>query len=102
VDATVEKKKPMVVASYSVPETSENFCERGGRFGSHSSNESMAPVFYKKLAFVTWVNAGVRALDIRDPYHPKEVGYFIPAGRNRQALHQDQWARCVQDCDTEQ
>jgi hypothetical protein len=78
VDATVEKK-PMVVASYSVPEIIENFCERGGRFGSHSSNESMAPVFYKKLAFVTWFNAGVRALDIRDPYHPKEVGYFIPA-----------------------
>jgi hypothetical protein len=21
----------------------------------------------------------VRALDIRDPYHPKEVGYFIPS-----------------------
>jgi hypothetical protein len=28
---------------------------------------------------VTWFNAGVRAIDIRDPYHPKEVGYFIPA-----------------------
>ena len=24
-------------------------------------------------------NAGVRALDIRDPYRPREVGYFIPA-----------------------
>jgi hypothetical protein len=78
VDATVETK-PMVVASYSVSEENENFCERGGRFGSHSSNESMAPVFYRKLAFVTWFNAGVRAVDIRDPYHPKEVGYFIPA-----------------------
>jgi hypothetical protein len=78
VDATVETK-PMVVASYSVSEASGNFCERGGRFGSHSSNESMAPVFFRKLAFVTWFNAGVRAIDIRDPYHPKEVGYFIPA-----------------------
>jgi hypothetical protein len=78
VDATVETK-PMVVSSYSVPEASGKFCERGGRFGSHSSNESMAPVFFRKLAFVTWFNAGVRAIDIRDPYHPKEVGYFIPA-----------------------
>ena len=58
--------------------TAGNFCERGGRFGSHSSNESMAPVFYGKLAFVTWFNAGVRAIDIRNPYRPKEVGYFIP------------------------
>lgn len=77
VDATVEAK-PMVVSSYTVPESSGNFCQRGGRFGSHSSNESMAPVFFQKLAFVTWFNAGVRAIDIRDPYHPKGVGYFIP------------------------
>ena len=35
-------------------------------------------MFHKKLAFVTWFNAGVRAVDIRDPYTPKEVGYFIP------------------------
>jgi hypothetical protein len=39
----------------------------------------MAPVFYKKMAFISFFNAGVRALDIRDPYHPAEVGYFIPA-----------------------
>ncbi len=49
------------------------------RFGAHSSNESMAPVFHKKLAFITYFNAGVRALDMRNPYQPKEVGYFIPA-----------------------
>ena len=59
--------------------TPGNFCERGGRFGAHSSNESMAPVFYGKLAFVTFFNAGVRAIDIRNPYQPKEAGYFIPS-----------------------
>jgi hypothetical protein len=78
VDVTVETR-PMVISNFNVPEASGNFCERGGRFGAHSSNESMAPVFYKKLAFVTWFNAGVRAIDVRDPFHPKEVGYFIPA-----------------------
>ena len=73
------RAKPMVVSNYTVPEESGHFCERGGRFGAHSSNESMAPVFYKKVAFVTWFNAGVRAIDMRDPYGPKEIGYFIPA-----------------------
>jgi hypothetical protein len=29
--------------------------------------------------FVTFFNGGVRAIDIRDPYHPQEAGYFIPA-----------------------
>jgi hypothetical protein len=77
-DVTTESR-PMMISSYTVPEASGHFCSRGGRFGSHSSNESMAQVFYKKLAFIAFFNAGVRALDIRDPYHPKEVGYFIPS-----------------------
>jgi len=77
-DVTVENK-PQMVSNYTVPEASGNFCERGGRFGSHSSNESMAPVFYKKVALIAWFNAGVRAIDVRDPYHPKEIGYFIPS-----------------------
>ena len=38
----------------------------------------MDPVFYKKVAFIAFFNAGVRALDIRNPYSPKEIGYFIP------------------------
>lgn len=77
-DVTIENR-PMMISSYTVPEASGNFCERGGRFGSHSSNESMDPVYYEKMAFIAFFNAGVRALDIRDPYHPKEVGYFIPS-----------------------
>ena len=71
--------RPMMVSNWTVPEASGNFCQRGGRFGAHSSNESMEPVYYKKMAFIAFFNAGVRALDVRDPYHPVEVGYFIPA-----------------------
>lgn len=78
VDVTIEAH-PMVISNFQVPWASGNFCSRGGRFGTHASNESMAPVFYKKLAFLSYFNAGVRAVDIRDPYHPKEVGYFIPS-----------------------
>jgi len=78
VDATIEKD-PMVISNFQVNEESGHFCDRGGRFGSHSANESMAPVYYKKVALVSWFNAGIRAIDVRDPYHPKEIGYFIPA-----------------------
>lgn len=77
-DITAETR-PFNISSYTVAEASGNFCSRGGRFGSHSSNESMAPVFYKRVVFIAFFNAGVRALDIRDPYHPKEIGYYIPA-----------------------
>ena len=77
-DVTIEAH-PTIISTWTVPEASGHFCERGGRFGSHSVNESMEPIYYKKLAFVTFFNAGVRVLDIRNPYQPKEVGYFIPA-----------------------
>jgi hypothetical protein len=50
---------PIGVATWTVPETSGNFCSRGGRFGTHSSNESFAPVFYKKVMFFSHFNAGV-------------------------------------------
>ena len=93
-DITVEKA-PVIISSWSVPEKSGNFCDRGGRFGSHSSNESMAPIFYKKLAMITFFNAGLRVLDVRNPYQPKEVGYFIPP------ITKDTTKRCVKDGDKE-
>jgi hypothetical protein len=77
-DVTVEST-PMIVSSWTVPEKSGSFCTRGGRFGAHASNESMAPIFYKKLTMISWFNAGVRVLDIRNPFAPAEVGYFIPS-----------------------
>jgi hypothetical protein len=67
------------VSTWTVPEASGNFCGRGGRFGSHSSQESFAPVYYGRVLFVTFFNAGLRALDIRDPFNVKEIGYYIPA-----------------------
>ena len=78
VDVTQETK-PFGVASWTVPEASGNFCARDERFGAHASQEDMGPIYYKRLMFVTWFNAGLRTLDIRDPYHPKEVAYYIPA-----------------------
>ena len=78
VDVTIENQ-PMVVSNFQVAEESGHFCDRGGRFGTHSSNEDMSPVFYKKVVFVTYFNAGVRAIDVRDPYKPQEIGYFIPS-----------------------
>ena len=95
-DVTVESR-PMVVSSYTVNEASGNFCQRGGRFGAHSSNESMAPVFYKKLAIIAFFNAGVRAVDVRDPFHPKEVAHFVPAiteATDKRCLKVDGQDRC--------
>lgn len=86
VDITTETK-PFGVASWTVPETQEKFCAKGGRFGTHSSNENMTPIYYKKIMFFAHFNAGVRALDVRNPMNPKEIAYYIPAlNKNTVAL----------------
>jgi hypothetical protein len=77
VDVT-EEAKPKVVSTW-MPDGSAAFCAKG-RFGAHSSNESFAPIYYRKLVFVAWFNAGVRVLDIRDPKKPVEVAHFVPDG----------------------
>jgi len=88
VDITTETR-PFSVATFQVPEAPGAFCKRGGRFGPHSSSESFAPIFYKKLVFVAYFNAGVRAVDIRNPYAPRDVASYIPATTERTA------ERCV-------
>ncbi len=77
VDVTVEAT-PFPIATFQVPESSGGFCGRGGRFGAHSVSWSMSPRFYRKLVLVAYFNAGVRVVDIRDPFRPTEVAFFIP------------------------
>jgi hypothetical protein len=78
IDITNETK-PFGVSNWTVPEAGGNFCGRGGRFGTHSSNESFTPVYYKRIMFFAHFNAGVRAVDIRNPLSPKEIAYYVPA-----------------------
>jgi hypothetical protein len=77
-DVTIGSK-PQLISNFHVQDPDDLFCTRGGRFGAHSSNESFTPIYYGKLLFVAYFNAGVRAVDIRDPFRPKEAGFYIPA-----------------------
>jgi hypothetical protein len=70
---------PQNQANFQVPESDGEFCDRGGRFGPHSTQEEFGPPFYQKVVFVAYFNAGVRAVDVRDPFNPQEVAFYIPA-----------------------
>ena len=71
--------RPFSVSTFQVPARPGDFCARGGRFGPHSSHESPSPpVYYGRLVFIAYFNAGVRAVDIRDPYRPVEVATSLP------------------------
>ncbi|HSN19125.1 MAG TPA: hypothetical protein VLS49_00510 [Usitatibacter sp.] len=77
VDATNEARS-MSSASYQLLESSGHFCDRGGRFGPHATNENFGPPYYKKVVFISYFNAGVRAVDVRNPEVPTEIGFYVP------------------------
>jgi hypothetical protein len=78
--ATTAEQHPWPISTVTVNDFSgrPNFCSRGTRFGVHSMNENFNDPFYGKLMISAWFDAGIRVTDIRDPYHPVEVAYFIP------------------------
>jgi hypothetical protein len=78
VDITNEAK-PMMVSVWQVPVG--DFCKKGGRFGPHQSAETVNGKinrFENKLAWIAYFNAGVRVVDLSNPYSLKEVGYYLP------------------------
>ena len=69
---------PLPVATF-FPER-EKYFDRPGRFGAHNILENIpgeGP--WKDLVFLTYFNAGLRAVDVSDVLQPKEVGCFVPA-----------------------
>jgi hypothetical protein len=99
VDITVENSKtsppgtrvetypwqgPMVLSTLPVdPRSGEkyprgNYCSRGARFGSHSSEENFRNPFYGKLTANAHFTGGVRIWDIREPQAPVEVAFYVP------------------------
>ncbi len=58
----------------------KNFCEKGGRFGPHNTNQEIHLPDVEKpgnLIYLTYFNAGLRVFDIKDPIQPVETGWFI-------------------------
>jgi hypothetical protein len=77
---------PMPVSTFFLPVG--DFCKSGGNFGPHQHAETVNGElnrFEDKLVWLAYVNAGVRVIDIADPYHLKEVGHYIPKTNVRTA-----------------
>jgi hypothetical protein len=58
-----------------------HFCEKGGRFGPHNTNQEQHNPFVEKqgrLVYYTWFNAGLRVFDVADPRRVVETGWFVP------------------------
>ncbi len=76
---------PWPIATATVGQFPGDFCARGARFGTHEMPRRIYAPYYGKLLVVSYFNAGLQVFDIRDPYNPRRVAYFIQApNRNTQ------------------
>ncbi len=73
-----EEETPIPISTFQVPEEPGDFCHKGGYFGPHAVHDAFHPSFDKTLALLSYFNAGIRAVDIRNPFQPVEVAYYIP------------------------
>jgi hypothetical protein len=72
-----EESNPLPIATF-MPER-EKYYDRPGRFGAHNILEDLpADGPWKDVVFLTYFNAGLRAVDVSDPLHPKEIGCYVP------------------------
>jgi len=77
VDIT-EEEKPFPISTFQVAEEPGDYCHKGGRFGPHSMHDEFHPGFDKTLVLLSYFNAGIRAVDIRNPFDPVEAAYYVP------------------------
>ena len=73
------EKAPWPISTATVGQFPGDFCGKGARFGTHEMPRRIYAPYYGKLLIVSFFNAGVQVFDIRDPYNPRRVAYFIQA-----------------------
>jgi hypothetical protein len=72
-----DETSPLPIAAFPVPEG--DFCVRGGRFGPHNIHENRpGSKDDDLLIYLCYFNAGIRVVDISNPFRPEETGFFIP------------------------
>jgi hypothetical protein len=77
---------PMTVGTFRVPDA--GYLDRGLRFGPHQFAETRDGRLYSlaendNLLFLAYFSAGLRIVDVSDPFAMREVGYYVPATTER-------------------
>ena len=72
------KTNPISISTMPEPNDTD-YLKVGGHFGPHNIHENRPGSFVSEtLIFATYQNAGIRVYDIKDAFHPVEVGALVP------------------------
>ena len=77
-----------VVSEFKIDENQQSFCSNvSAAQDNYSSYASHNPTVLPDIAFVTWHSGGLRAIDLTDPTHPVQDGFFVPTPEPLQPGH---------------
>ena len=94
-----EPSNPVSIATFPTPSEAD-YAGKGGHFGPHNLHENRPGSYVSsELIFATYQNAGVRVVDIRDPFRPVEVGALVPPPPARVMDTRPNRARVIQSAD---
>lgn len=94
-----EPGNPVSISTFPRPKETD-YVAKGAHFGPHNLHENRPGSFISEtLIFATWQNAGVRVVDISDPFHPVETGALVPAAPERMMDTRPGRPRVIQSCD---
>jgi len=92
-------ENPISIATFPQPAEAD-YVHKGAHFGPHNLHENRPGSFISStLIFATYQNAGVRAYDISNPYHPVETGTLVPAAPAVMMDKRPGRPRVIQSCD---
>jgi hypothetical protein len=90
---------PISISTFPVP-AEVDYANKGGHFGPHNVYENRPEgLVSSDLIFATYQNAGVRVIDIKNPYRPVEVGALVPPAPERLVDHRPNRSKVIQSCD---
>ena len=96
---TRDAANPIRISTFPEPRE-DDYKSKGGHFGPHNIHENRPDGFVSsELIFATYQNAGVRVFDIRDEYHPVQVGAFVPPEPEKLADRRPNRKKVIQTCD---
>ena len=92
-------KNPISISTFPVPKETD-YAKKHGHFGPHNVHENRPDGFVSsELIFATYQNAGVRVFNIKDAFHPVEVGVYVPGEPKMLMDKRPNRNKVVQTCD---
>ncbi len=74
---------PVMVGAFAIPDNQMDECltqantEPNGEPRRRVPQQNHNPTVFRNLVFTSWYGHGLRAIDISNPYNPREVGYAL-------------------------